>query len=764
MDLVVEADLECGQCHWLLKTLVCVTVQHCSEMVRGETFLPARMDCSRGISIGIRHQRIVYARQGVAHPLFAVDTNERGAMEYDLIRAVEALPGLVWTSLPDGRLDFLSPRWNQYTGLSTDQGLGRAWQAGIHPDDRLGVVEAWQSVLESGVPRQMEGRLRRHDGEYRWFLCCAFALSDASGRIVKWCGMGLDIQDQKRADAALLSGEKRLLEMVAEGSPLRAVLDALCRLVADTANGCYCGILFYNPARTNWRLGAGPDLPSGYNEAMHGRPAHRESGPCGLAAFLKERVIVSDLEADTRWDKFGFRTLALSHGLQSCWSSPILAQDREALGALAIYRCEPGGPTAFQYELIARLSHIASIAVERSRSEEALKRSEAFLAEAQRLSMTGSFLWRVSTDEVTWSEQAHRFFGLAPGVRASIGSISSRIHPEDRMALHDLIDRLRAGGGSFEQEHEHRLLMHDGSVKHLHLVAQGSRDTDGQLEYIGAVQDVTQRRLDEEALGKARSELAHVARVMSLGALTASIAHELNQPLSGIVTNASAGLRMLGADVPNLDGARETLRRTLRDGNRASDVITRLRALFSKRERASEFVDLNDAAREVIALSRCELIESRVVLRQELAADLPCVTGDRVQLQQVILNLLLNALDAMSEVHDRPRELVIRTASDESDSVRVTVQDAGVGLDTERTERLFDAFYTTKADGMGIGLSVSRSIIETHGGRIWAVPNEGPGSAFSFSLPCMPEGATERTGARAIHRPAAIDLSLARTE
>jgi PAS domain S-box-containing protein len=671
-------------------------------------------------------------------------------MEYELIRAVEALPGLVWTSPPDGHLDFLSPSWHQYTGLSTGEALDPAWRAAIHPDDRLGVVETWRNTLESGVPHQLEARIRRNDGEYRWHLCCAFPLTDTNGRIVKWCGMGLDIEDRKRAHEALLSGEKRLLEMVADGSPLKGVLDALCHLVAETDDGCYCGILFYNPAGTQWQLGAGPDLPSGYNEAMHGRPAHRESGPCGLAAFLKERVIVSDLVADTRWDKFGFRTLALSHGLQSCWSSPILAQDKEALGALAIYRREPGGPTAFQYELIAKLTHIASIAVERSRSEGALKRSEAFLAEAQRLSMTGSFSWRASTDEVTWSEQAHRIFGLTPGVLATIETIAARVHPEDRKSLQELIVRLRSGGGGLEQGYEHRLLMPDGLVKHLHLVARGSRDADGQLEYIGAVQDVTQRRLAEEALGKARSELAHVARVTSLGVLTASIAHELNQPLSGIVTNASTGLRMLGASPPNLEGARETMRRTLRDGNRASEVIMRLRALFSKKEPATESVDLNEAVREVIALSRCELLQSRVVLRQQLANDLPPVTGDRVQLQQVILNLLLNALDAMSEVDERPRELVMRTESDDGESVRVTVQDAGVGFDREGTERLFEAFYTTKTNGMGIGLSVSRSIVETHRGRLWAIPNDGPGSAFSFSIPRSSEGVRERTGAHAL--------------
>src|SRR5256712_9503679 len=253
--------------------------------------------------------------------------------------------------------------------------------------------------------------------------------------------------------------------------------------------------------------------------------------------------------------------------------------------------------------------------------------------------------------------------------------------------LSEMIDRARGDGSDFE--YEHRLQMPDHSVKSLHMIAHGTRHQDGQLEYIGAVQDVTERRLSEEALGNVRSELAHVARVTSLGALTASIGHEVNQPLSGIITNASTCLRMLAADPPNVEGARETARRTIRDGNRASEVITRLRALFSKKDATTESVDLNEATREVIALSLSKLQRNRVILRLELADDLPLVTGDRVQLQQVILNLLGNASDAMSAVDDRPRQLLIRTERDEGDRVRLTVQDAGVGFDPQAADRLF---------------------------------------------------------------------------
>lgn len=342
---------------------------------------------------------------------------------------------------------------------------------------------------------------------------------------------------------------------------------------------------------------------------------------------------------------------------------------------------------------------------ERKRAEDALKRSEAFLAEGQRLSRIGSFSWRIETGEITWSEELYRIFGFERDVPVTLDLIAARVHPDDIPLLNDMVEKARGAVTDFE--YEHRLLMPDHSIKYLQLIAHGIRDHEGHLEYIGAVQDVTQRQSSEEALAKARSQLAHVASVTSLATLTASIAHEVNQPLSGIVTNASTCLRMLTLDPPNVDGARETARRTIRDGNRASDVITRLRALFSKKHTLTEWVDLNDATREVITLSLSELQRNRVIVRSELSDDLPLVTGDRVQLQQVILNLLRNASDAMRTVHDRPRELLIRTEREEGDRVLLTVKDTGIGFDPQTADRLFETFYTTKNDGMGVGLCVS---------------------------------------------------------
>jgi PAS domain S-box-containing protein len=414
---------------------------------------------------------------------------------------------------------------------------------------------------------------------------------------------------------------------------------------------------------------------------------------------------------------------------------------------LAVTRIPLEGPPSFT-------GYLRDI-TERTRVRQELRRSEAFLAEAQHLSRIGSFSWRVATDEITWSEQLYRIFQIDRDAQVTFELIGTRIHPEDLPVFQEHIQRSRRDRSDVQLEF--RLQMPDGAVKYVHVVGH-IRGDHGHPEYIGAVQDVTERRSSEEALSKARSELSQVARVTSLGVLTASIAHEVNQPLSGIVTNASTCLRMLAADPPNVEGARETARRTIRDGNRASEVIIRLRALYGKKEPTIESVDLNEATREVLALSLSELQRDRVIVLQELADGLPLVAGDRVQLQQVILNLIRNASDAMSAVDDRPRQLLIRSERDEDDHVRLTVKDAGVGFPPGAADRLFESFYTTKNDGMGIGLSVSRSIIESHHGRLWATLNNGPGATFSFFIP-RSEGAPGTDNNRDIRTPDVTDAA-----
>lgn len=655
--------------------------------------------------------------------------------------AIDTIPGLVWTSLPDGHIDFLNQRWLDYTGLSREEACGWGWQAAISPDDLPSLLATWRAVLASGAPGEAVARLRRFDGELRWFLFRAAPLHDSAGTVVKWYGQTTDIEDRKRAESQL-AAEKRLLEMIAKGTPLPTILEALCKTIEETRPCCQTAISLIARSDGKLQYGAAPTLAPSVLEAIHER-AVSDAGPCGMATFLNAPVIVDDLATDVRWAAHASCQAAAAHGLRACWSTPIAALDGRILGTLAIYQRKPGAPTPRQQMVIEQFTHIASIAIERAQAEEALRRSEMYLAEAQRLSVTGSFSWRVRTGEIIWSEQTYRIYQLDPAVPATFDIVRTRLHPEETAMFQEIVDRATVHGSDLE--FEHRLQLPDGAIRHLHVVAHAMRDQTNQLiEYVGAVRDVTELRRSEEALHKVRAELAHATRATTLGQLTASIAHEVNQPLAGIMTNADTCLRLLEDHPPDVEGARETAQRTIRDAGRAADVIVRLRRLFKKQHPVSERLDLNDAIRDVVALMRIEHQKGSVILRMDLADDLPLIWGDRVQLQQVVLNLLVNACDAMSTVDTRPRELTIRTEAHNADQVLVTVQDSGVGLDPANADAVFDAFYTSKAGGMGMGLSVSRSIIESHHGRLWGESNVGAGASFCFTLTTTPVRAPGR--------------------
>jgi signal transduction histidine kinase len=497
--------------------------------------------------------------------------------------------------------------------------------------------------------------------------------------------------------------------------------------------------MLVDPNGTQLRAGAGPSLPLDYTQALDGRDIALGIGPCGNALLSKEAVIASDFRTDERWSE-EYRALALGYGLLACWSTPILSLAGNALGTFALYYREPRSPTPEEYNVIAQFRDIASIAIERAQAEDALRRSQAYLAEAQRLSLTGSFSWRPATGAITWSAETYRIFQIDPAVQPTLELVRERVHPADVAFFQQSVER--AVRDSTDFAFEHRLQLPGGSIRYLQIVAHPSGNEGNDLvEFVGAVMDVTERKRSEDALDRLRLDLAHVSRVSTLGQMAASIAHEINQPLAGIVINGNASLRWLAAESPNLDEAREATRRIVRDGQRAGDVITRLRSLFQRRGSLKERLGIHEVVQEVIAITRGDVQKGGGTIRTHMADDLPLVRGDRVQLQQLMLNLIMNAVEAMSEVHDRPREIVISTQRGEGSEVLVQVQDSGVGLDPEAKEKLFDAFYTSKSVGMGMGLAISRSIVEHHGGRLWAAANDGPGATFLFTIPWNTDGA-----------------------
>ena len=370
---------------------------------------------------------------------------------------------------------------------------------------------------------------------------------------------------------------------------------------------------------------------------------------------------------------------------------------------------------------------------ERKRVEEELRRSEAYLTEAQRLSRTGSWAWNLSTGEVLWSREIYRIFGLDPDQTSlNFDLIVKLRHPEDRALAEQTLKGAVRERRDFE--FESRIVLPDGSIRHLRSVGRPVINDAGALvEFVGAVMDVTEGKTREEALRKSQADLAHVTRVATLGEMSASIAHEINQPLTAAVTSASACLRWF--DAQKLEEARRSASQVIAEVHRASEIIGRIRALTKKAPPQKDWLDINETIHEVIALARSEIQRNNIALETQLSDDVPIILADRIQLQQVILNLMMNAIEAMSGVEKNARELLVRSATDGSQGVLVSVQDSGPGFDPESLDHLFKAFYTTKPQGLGMGLAISRSIIEAHGGRLWATTNAPRSAVFQFILP-----------------------------
>ncbi|WP_263354632.1 PAS domain S-box protein [Acidicapsa acidisoli] len=623
---------------------------------------------------------------------------EQKQAEDRLRRVINTIPAHVWSTLPDGSTDFVNQRLLEFTGVPIEDMVGWGWKVIVHPDDLPGAIAAWRTSLTVGEPTELELRLRRADGEYLWFLVRRVPLRDDTGHIVKWYATGIEIEDRKQ-------------------------------------------------------------------------------------------------------------------------------------------------------------------------TEDRLRRSEAYLAEAQHLTRTGSFGWKVSSGTILWSEETYKIFGVDSSSKPALELIAERTHPDDREHVERVIYEASHGGTTMDVQH--RLLMPDGAVKHLHVVAHAVTDSSGEVEFVGAVtditrekqaedalrkseeqwrdvfehnptmyfmvdaggqimainpfgaeqlgykiaelvgqpvlsvfcdedreaiqqnlagclahlgearnwearkvrkdgkalrvretakavaresgpivliacEDITEQRRAEEELRKAQSDLARVNRVTTMGELTASLAHEVNQPIAAAVTNAYACLRWLASDSPDLEEARGAAMRIVKCGQHAGEIVSRIRLFFVKSSPVREPIAMNEFIREMIVLLRNEAARFSISIRTDLAKDLPVVMGDRVQLQQVLMNLMVNGIDAMKDV-DRRRELTIRSRRAEDGQLLITVDDTGVGLPEQETSLIFNAFFTTKAHGTGMGLRISRSIIENHGGRLWAAGNSPCGARFCFTLPAQPMQTTERS-------------------
>jgi len=651
--------------------------------------------------------QIVYDESGRPVRMFGTvqDLTERRRAEEALRRSErelrlisDTIPVMAWTVRPDGVVDFLNRRWVDYSGISLERFVANP-TGPIHPDDAPRVFETWRAKMEIGKPYEDEMRLRRADGEYRWFLVRTAPLRDEQGKILKWYGVSTDIEDRKRAERELFKTKTRL-ELILENSPLAiATLDPEAQITswnraaerlfgwtADEAIGRFCKTV----------------LPEG-------RPDYLDS----IGKVMKGETILGLVSYRRR----------KSGEILTCGVS--FAPQRNEHG-------EPIGITA-----------VIEDVTERKRAEDATRRSQQLLESVLATLPVGVVVTNQAGDIILSNAASKAIWG-----RVIISGAERRA--KSRASWHATGQRIDAGEwASVRALTKGETILNElldietfeGEAKTMRNSAAPIRDAVGQI--VGAVivnEDVTEATRSEEKLRLAQAELAHVGRVTMMGELAASIAHEVNQPLAAVVTNANAASRWLAAVPPNLEEARGAVERIARDGTRASEVIRRIRNLLKKSEPLRTSVDLNELIEETVALTQPELKQKRVALQTEFEPQLPLVQADRVQLQQVLLNLFVNAVDSMSMVSDRPRMLRIQTERTEPHAVQVVVQDTGAGITSDEIERLFEPFHTTKKRGLGMGLAISRSIIEAHGGRLWATPNEGRGATFQFTLPAQEGG------------------------
>ncbi len=623
--------------------------------------------------------------------------------ERALSLTISTIPAMVWSTKPDGMLDSWNRTFLDFAGVAFEEIEGDGFYRLFHPDDVEPLRSTWNEVVGSTRPQETEGRMMGRDGEYRWFEFRQNPLLDADGNVLKWYGIVVDIEDRKRAEKALRASEAALRD---NERRLEHIINAVPGLV--------------------WS--AGPDgeitfLSQQYLDYIGLDAEH------ALAGAWRDAIHPQDAESlFAAWENAFTRGLANEHE----------ARLRRADGSYRwmLFRASPS------FDDAGRLAEWFGVNIDiedRKVAQDAVRASEAALRDSERelqqiISSIPGLTWSSDAKGATrfWSQQYLDYAGAQ--LDDVLGfKFADYIHPDDRGHILEMWTQIIAAGTPGEAEL--RLRRADGEYRWFLIRACPFFDEHGNLtRWFGVNVDIENRKRAEEDLRQSQSDLAHVTRMTTIGELAVSIAHEVNQPLMGVVTNASACLRWLDGAQTDIAMARQAAERIVRDGHRAGDIIASLRSLARKSAPRMDHVSLDDVVQPVLDLLRGELKRHDVTARAELDDGAIVILGDTTQLQQVILNLIMNSVEAMAGASTSPRHLTVRAQTRDGEAL-VTVTDTGPGLGADDPDRLFEAFFSTKPEGIGMGLSICRSILEAHGGRIWAASNGTRGGVFSFTLP-----------------------------